>query len=171
MASSLAEQDPVLAASCDLSSMNIVRRCGKVSSSRAHFHCHSRPGSLARASARTRCCRKSGRAAWAACGWRERSDGRFEGQVAVKFLNLALIGSGGEERFKREGTILARLAHPHIAQLVDAGVSTAGQPYLVLEYVEGDRIDRYCDAQASTWKRACASFSTCSSRSRMRTPT
>lgn len=75
----------------------------------------------------------------------ERSDGRFERRVAVKFLNIALIGRGGEERFKREGSILGRLAHPHIAELVDAGVSSAGQPYLVLEHVEGDHIDRYCD--------------------------
>ena len=75
----------------------------------------------------------------------ERSDGRFERRVAVKFLNIALMGKGGEERFKREGSILGRLAHEHIAELVDAGVSAAGQPYLVLEYVEGDHIDRYCD--------------------------
>ena len=75
----------------------------------------------------------------------ERNDGRFERQVAVKFLNIALIGKGGEERFKREGSILGRLAHPHIAELIDAGVSQAGQPYLVLEHIEGDHIDRYCD--------------------------
>jgi eukaryotic-like serine/threonine-protein kinase len=77
----------------------------------------------------------------------QRSDGRFERRVAVKFLNLALMGKGGEERFKREGSILGRLAHEHIAELVDAGVSSAGQPYLVLEYVDGDHIDRYCDQQ------------------------
>jgi serine/threonine protein kinase len=78
--------------------------------------------------------------------WRaERSDGRFQRQVAVKFLNLALVGHGGEERFKREGSILGRLADPHIAELIDAGVSSAGVPYLVLEFVEGDHIDRYCD--------------------------
>ena len=74
----------------------------------------------------------------------ERSDGRFEGRAAVKFLNVALIGRG-EERFKREGSILARVAHPHIAGLLDAGVSPNGQPYLVLEYVEGECVDRYCD--------------------------
>ncbi len=75
----------------------------------------------------------------------ERNDGRFERQVAVKFLNIALMGKGGEERFKREGNILGRLAHPHIAELIDAGVSQTGQPYLVLEHIEGDHIDRYCD--------------------------
>ena len=75
----------------------------------------------------------------------ERSDGRFERRVAVKLLNIALMGKGGEERFKREGRILGRLTHPHIAELIDAGVSLAGQPFLVLEYVEGDHIDRYCD--------------------------
>jgi serine/threonine protein kinase len=60
----------------------------------------------------------------------ERSDGRFERRVAVKFLNIALVGRVGEERFKREGKMLGRLAHPHIAELMDAGVSPAGQPYL-----------------------------------------
>src|SRR5438552_4753893 len=74
-----------------------------------------------------------------------RSDGRFEGKVAVKLLNAALVGRAGEERFRREGDILARLTHPHIARLIDAGVSATGQPYLVLEFVEGERIDHYCD--------------------------
>src|SRR5713101_2515546 len=78
----------------------------------------------------------------------KRSDGRFEGQAAVKFLNVALLGREGEERFKREGNILARLAHPNIAHLIDAGVSATGQPYLVLEYVEGQHIDKYCGDHA-----------------------
>jgi serine/threonine protein kinase len=76
-----------------------------------------------------------------------RSDGRFEGAVAVKLLNASLIGRSGEERFRREGSILARLAHPHIARLFDAGVSAMGQSFLVLEYVEGNPIDRYCDGR------------------------
>jgi serine/threonine protein kinase len=75
----------------------------------------------------------------------ERCDGRFEGRVAVKLLNVALLGRSGEERFRREGTFLARLTHPHIARLIDAGVSAVGQPYLVLEHVDGHTIDRYCD--------------------------
>lgn len=75
----------------------------------------------------------------------ERVDGRFERRVAIKFLNIALMGKAGEERFKREGSILGRLAHPHIAELIDAGLSPIGQPYLILEYVEGDHIDGYCD--------------------------
>lgn len=75
----------------------------------------------------------------------ERDDGRFERRVAVKFLNHALVGQGNEERFKREGRILGRLSHPHIAELVDAGVTENANPYLVLEYVDGDHIDRYCD--------------------------
>lgn len=77
-----------------------------------------------------------------------RSDGRYEGQVAVKFLNLALVARGGAERFQREGSFLARLAHPHIARLIDAGVVTGGQPYLVLEYIDGEPIDCWCDAKA-----------------------
>jgi tetratricopeptide (TPR) repeat protein len=74
-----------------------------------------------------------------------RNDGQFEGTVAIKLLSPALLGAAGTSRFRREGTILARLKHPHIAQLIDAGVSAAGQPYLVLEYVEGEPIDRWCD--------------------------
>jgi eukaryotic-like serine/threonine-protein kinase len=76
-----------------------------------------------------------------------RSDGRYEGRVAVKLLNLALLDPVGSERFRREGTLLARLSHPNIARLLDAGVTDGGQPFLVLEYVEGTRIDRYCDDQ------------------------
>jgi serine/threonine protein kinase len=75
----------------------------------------------------------------------ERNDARFERKVAVKFLKIALIGRAAEERFHREGIILGRLAHPNIAGLIDAGVSCAGQPYLVLENIEGDHIDSYCD--------------------------
>ena len=78
----------------------------------------------------------------------ERNDGRFQRQVAVKFLNVALVGQGGDGRFKREGSILGRLAHEHIAELIDAGVSASGQPFLVLEYVEGEQIDRYCDGRS-----------------------
>jgi serine/threonine-protein kinase len=77
----------------------------------------------------------------------ERSDGRFQGVAAVKLLNASLVGRDGEARFRREGSILARLRHPCIAQLIDAGVSAQGQPFLVLEHVDGRRIDDYCDAQ------------------------
>jgi serine/threonine-protein kinase len=75
-----------------------------------------------------------------------RSDGRFEGLAAVKLLNLALLGRAGAERFRHEGSILARLSHQNIARLVDAGV-VEGQPYLILEYVEGEHVDRWCDAR------------------------
>src|SRR5581483_7050393 len=75
----------------------------------------------------------------------ERSDGRFERKAAVKFLSAGLLGRVGEERFRREGSILGLLGHPNIAELLDAGVSPAGQPYLVLEYVEGEPIDVYCN--------------------------
>lgn len=72
-----------------------------------------------------------------------RADGRFEGVVAVKLINLALLTAAGGERFQREGSLLARLSHPGIARLLDAGVGAAGQPYLVLEYVDGQPIDVY----------------------------
>lgn len=77
-----------------------------------------------------------------------RDDGRFQGRVAIKLLNAALIGHPAEQRFVREGTVLARVQHPNIAHLLDAGIAAGSQPYLVLEYVEGERLDRYCELHA-----------------------
>ncbi|HET6778975.1 MAG TPA: serine/threonine-protein kinase, partial [Gemmatimonadales bacterium] len=79
-----------------------------------------------------------------------RSDGRFQGVAAVKILNLALLSAVGQERFRQEGSVLARLTHPGIARLLDAGLSGAGQPYLVLEYVEGFAIDEFADRNRLT---------------------
>ncbi len=73
-----------------------------------------------------------------------RSDGRFERRVAVKFLNFR-VAAKGANRFKREGHILGQLSDPHIAELIDAGVAPNGEPYLVLEHVDGVPIDEYCD--------------------------
>jgi serine/threonine-protein kinase len=75
-----------------------------------------------------------------------RTDGRFEGKAAVKFLSLAVAGPTGEARFRQEGSVLARLAHPNIGRLLDAGVTPTGQPYLMLEYVDGRQLDVWCDA-------------------------
>lgn len=79
-----------------------------------------------------------------------RTDGRFEGQVAIKLLSNGLFGGspGEAARFAREGQILARLSHPHIARLLDAGLTDpTRQPYLVLEYVDGAPITSYCEKQ------------------------
>jgi eukaryotic-like serine/threonine-protein kinase len=73
-----------------------------------------------------------------------RSDGRFEGDVAIKLLNIALIGEEGMERFRREGSLLARLTHPNIGRLLDAGIASGGQPFLVLELIDGQPVDEYC---------------------------
>jgi serine/threonine-protein kinase len=75
----------------------------------------------------------------------QRSDGRFERKVAIKFIRLAVLDVAGADRFKREGAILGKLSHPQIAELIDAGLTPTGEPYLVLEYVEGKPIDEYCD--------------------------
>lgn len=78
----------------------------------------------------------------------QRSDGRFEGQFAVKFLETYSTSPAALDRFRREGRLLARLAHPHIARLIDAGVTASGRPYLILEYVHGTRLDEYCAKHA-----------------------
>jgi eukaryotic-like serine/threonine-protein kinase len=87
-----------------------------------------------------------------------RSDGRYDALAAVKLLHLALLDPLGAERFRREGTVLARLNHPHIARLLDAGITDEGQPYLILEYVEGSRIDDHCDASRLTPEARLALF-------------
>jgi serine/threonine-protein kinase len=69
-------------------------------------------------------------------------------QVALKLPRLALPGNGLKERLGREREILASLQHPNIAAIYDAGVSDDGQPWLALEYVQGQPIDAYCRAQA-----------------------
>ena len=76
----------------------------------------------------------------------ERTDGLLKRRVALK---LPLTGARRAvlvQRFARERDILASLAHPHIARLYDAGMTDDGQPYLALEYVEGQPITMYCDA-------------------------
>jgi len=91
--------------------------------------------------------------------WRaRRDDGRFETLVAVKLLHLSLVGQAPARRFRHEGLILGRLTHPCIAHLLDAGVSAGGQPYLVLELVEGERIDHYCDSRRLTIEQRLALF-------------
>ncbi|TBR36942.1 MULTISPECIES: serine/threonine-protein kinase [Dyella] len=78
----------------------------------------------------------------------ERSDGGFVQQVALKVLSAASEGSPIlAERFARERQLLARLDHPGIARLVDGGVLEGDKPFLAMEYVEGERIDVWCDAQ------------------------
>ena len=77
--------------------------------------------------------------------WRaQRDDGQYQAQVAIKLLAAAWAGEAGEVRFRQEGKLLARLDHPNIARLLDAGVTEQGGPYLVIEYVEGERVDHYC---------------------------
>ena len=77
-----------------------------------------------------------------------RNDGRFDGRYAVKFLHASFPRAKLADRFHREGRLLGRLTHPHIARLIDAGTAEEGRQYLVLEYVDGDRIDRYCEQRS-----------------------
>ncbi|HWS55676.1 MAG TPA: serine/threonine-protein kinase [Pyrinomonadaceae bacterium] len=79
-----------------------------------------------------------------------RADGKFEQRVAVKMLKRELNTEKLRRAFDREKEILAALAHPHIAALLDAGTTDDGIPYLVMEYVRGLPIDEYCRSRALT---------------------
>lgn len=75
----------------------------------------------------------------------ERADGRFQQQVAVKLVRQSGLRDDLLGRLRHERQILASLQHPNIARLLDGGATDEGQPYLVMEYVEGAPIDQYGD--------------------------
>jgi eukaryotic-like serine/threonine-protein kinase len=70
-----------------------------------------------------------------------RDDGRYEAEAAIKVVARGVDAA----RFRHERSVLARLEHPGIARLLDAGECEDGRPYLVMEFVEGTPIDRFCD--------------------------
>ena len=67
-------------------------------------------------------------------------------EAAVKVLTLGALGAAGRDRFRREAVILARLNHPNITTLLDSGVADDGTCWLAMPLVEGERIDRWCEA-------------------------
>jgi serine/threonine-protein kinase len=75
----------------------------------------------------------------------ERADGQFELQVALKLIKRGLDTDEIQRRFLAERQILARLSHPHIARLLDGGVTDAGQPWFAMEYVAGQPITTHGD--------------------------
>jgi len=69
----------------------------------------------------------------------------YEQQVALKLIHPDRLSVRGLDRFYKERQILARLQHPNVARLLDGGTCDRLLPYLVMEYVEGEPIDRYCE--------------------------
>ncbi|HSG40613.1 MAG TPA: serine/threonine protein kinase, partial [Thermoanaerobaculia bacterium] len=94
---------------------------------------------------RYRIVRELGRGGMAVVYLAERADGQFQQQVALKLLKRGLDTEEVVRRFDQERQILAAARHPGLARLLDGGVGPGGRPYLVMEYVEGQPIDRYCD--------------------------
>ncbi|MEP6573542.1 MAG: serine/threonine-protein kinase [Gemmatimonadota bacterium] len=76
-----------------------------------------------------------------------RIDAQYTKRVAIKTVAAGRNSEGILHRFRRERQILARLEHPNIATLLDGGVTPDGQPYFVMEYVEGEPIDQWCAAR------------------------
>ncbi|HST12998.1 MAG TPA: serine/threonine-protein kinase, partial [Terriglobales bacterium] len=74
-----------------------------------------------------------------------RADEQYEKQVAIKVVRQGLGTAFALAQFRAERQILANLDHPHIARLLDGGTTDTGLPYLVMELVEGEAIDRYCN--------------------------
>jgi eukaryotic-like serine/threonine-protein kinase len=81
--------------------------------------------------------------------WRaRRADAEYEKEVAVKLVRVGYASEYVLQRFRAERQILATLEHPNIARLIDGGVAEQGQPYLVMELVDGCPIDEYCESRA-----------------------
>jgi eukaryotic-like serine/threonine-protein kinase len=76
-----------------------------------------------------------------------RADGKFEQTVAVKMLRREFNTERLRRTFAREKNILAGLSHPNIARLLDAGSTTDGIPYLAMEYVRGEPLDKFCHSR------------------------
>jgi serine/threonine protein kinase len=76
-----------------------------------------------------------------------RVDGQHEQRAAVKVMSRYFTTPEYIDRFRRERQLLARLEHPNVARLLDGGVSQDGEPYLVMEYIEGQRLNAYCDSK------------------------
>jgi len=77
----------------------------------------------------------------------KRADGAYTQEAALKLIHLGVDSLATRARFLRERQFLASLQHPHIARLLDGGVTADGAPYLAMELVDGERIDAYCDAR------------------------
>ncbi len=75
----------------------------------------------------------------------KRADGQFDHKVALKLLRTGIRTDSQIRRFLAERQILASLNHEHIARLLDGGITETGQPYYVMEYIEGRQIDIYCN--------------------------
>ncbi len=95
-----------------------------------------------------------------------RADGEYENEVAIKLINSPMATSDQVRRFRAERQTLAALDHPNIARLLDGGVTPQGQPFLVMEHVVGEPIDRYCDGRSVTtagrvrlFRQVCAAVS------------
>ena len=77
----------------------------------------------------------------------ERTDGELRRQVAIKVPQFSGSPVLFLARFRRERQLHAQLSHPYIARLLDAGTTVDGVPFLVMEYIEGQPLDVWCDAQ------------------------
>ncbi|MBT8403535.1 MAG: tetratricopeptide repeat protein [Gemmatimonadetes bacterium] len=77
----------------------------------------------------------------------ERADGAYEAQVAIKLIRGGVASGEQVRRFLTERQILAGLDHPNIARLLDGGTTPDGLPYVVMEVIDGEPIDRYCDRE------------------------
>src|SRR5260370_22393682 len=92
-----------------------------------------------------------------------RADGQYKQQVALKIIRTDLGAELSATRFRNERQILASLDHPNIAKILDGGTTADDLPYFVMEFIDGQRIDEYCDAhKLATTERLALFLQVCS---------
>ena len=84
----------------------------------------------------------------------ERADEEYQQRVAIKLVRAGCSQPQVQSRLRTERQILATLQHPNIARLLDGGRAPDGTPYLVMEYIDGEPIDAYCDRRRLPLERA-----------------
>jgi serine/threonine-protein kinase len=87
-----------------------------------------------------------------------RDDDQYDQRVAIKLIRPGMDSRPILQRFHQERQILASLSHPHIARLFDGGSTSSGQPYFVMEYVDGEPLDLHCQRAELSLARRLALF-------------
>ena len=78
----------------------------------------------------------------------ERDDDAYHLRAVAKIMGVQISGDEAERRFRQETQLLANFSHPAIARLLDAGTTTEGLPYLIMEWVDGQPVDQFCEARS-----------------------
>jgi len=126
---------------------DVVRKAGVEALAETPVQEEARPDGAGRRVGAYRLGKQIGSGGMGAVFEAERADDEFRKRVAVKLIKGGMVSGANLERFLRERQVLADIDHPNVARLIDGGTDEEGQPYLVMEQIEGRPFDRFCDEE------------------------